>query len=83
MVAASCHLVLFNCIECVYLSLECVEGFRHEPPVMTDDVEILVKEDDVVTVCKPASVPVSTTSLYLFSLLLVSGCRINLFFWRM
>lgn len=26
---------------------------------MTDDVVILVKEPDVVTVCKPASIPVS------------------------
>lgn len=37
----------------------CVKGFRHEPPVMIDDVVILHQEPDVVTVCKPASVPVS------------------------
>ncbi|KAF3507858.1 hypothetical protein F2Q69_00001370 [Brassica cretica] len=37
---------------------------RHEPPVMTDDVQILVKEDDVVTVCKPASVPVHPCGQY-------------------
>lgn len=33
--------------------------FRHEPPVMACDVPILQKEPDVLTVCKPASVPVS------------------------
>nr|AFJ66215.1 hypothetical protein 34G24.17 [Capsella rubella] len=33
-------------------------GFRHEPPVMIDDVVILHQEPDVVTVCKPASVPI-------------------------
>ncbi|KAL6494961.1 hypothetical protein OROGR_030880 [Orobanche gracilis] len=31
---------------------------RHEPPVMARDVQILHNEPDVVTVCKPASVPV-------------------------
>ncbi|CAN7006444.1 unnamed protein product [Brassica rapa subsp. trilocularis] len=45
-------------------SLECVEGFGHEPPVMTDDVQILVNEPDVVTVCKPASVPVHPCGQY-------------------
>ncbi|CAA7021469.1 unnamed protein product [Microthlaspi erraticum] len=37
---------------------------RHEPPVMTDDVMILVKEPDVVAVCKPASVPVHPCGQY-------------------
>lgn len=37
---------------------------RHEPPVMTDDVEILVNEPDVVTVCKPASIPVHPCGQY-------------------
>jgi 23S rRNA-/tRNA-specific pseudouridylate synthase len=46
---------------------------RHEPPVMIDDVVILHQEPDVVTVCKPASVPVSILSVGLFSLYLVSG----------
>ncbi|XP_019417834.1 PREDICTED: RNA pseudouridine synthase 7 isoform X2 [Lupinus angustifolius] len=31
---------------------------RHEPPVMACDVPILQKEPDVLTVCKPASVPI-------------------------
>ncbi|XP_048137445.1 RNA pseudouridine synthase 7 isoform X3 [Rhodamnia argentea] len=31
---------------------------RHEPPVMASDVTVLVEEPDVVTVCKPASVPI-------------------------
>ncbi|MCI04890.1 RNA pseudourine synthase 7-like [Trifolium medium] len=31
---------------------------RHEPPVMACEVPILLKEPDVLTVCKPASVPV-------------------------
>ncbi|CAM8899034.1 unnamed protein product [Rhodiola kirilowii] len=31
---------------------------RHEPPVMSWDVSILQKESEVVTVCKPASVPI-------------------------
>ncbi|KAM6570388.1 hypothetical protein CsatB_018373 [Cannabis sativa] len=32
---------------------------RHEPPVLALDVSILHKEPEVVTICKPASVPVS------------------------
>lgn len=32
---------------------------RHEPPVMANGISILQEEPDVVTVCKPASVPVS------------------------
>lgn len=36
-----------------------MEGCRHEPPVMALDVEVLHKDPDVLTVCKPASVPVS------------------------
>lgn len=33
---------------------------RHEPPVMSNhDVLILQKESNVVTICKPASIPVS------------------------
>lgn len=38
---------------------------RHEPPVLTSDVLILQKEPDVVTVCKPASIPVSRIMTYL------------------
>ncbi|KAL6634451.1 hypothetical protein ACP70R_027122 [Stipagrostis hirtigluma subsp. patula] len=30
---------------------------RHEPPVLAGDISILQNEDDVVTICKPASVP--------------------------
>uniref|UniRef100_A0A7N0TG37 RNA pseudouridine synthase 7 n=1 Tax=Kalanchoe fedtschenkoi TaxID=63787 RepID=A0A7N0TG37_KALFE len=37
---------------------------RHEPPVMAWDVSILQKETDVVTVCKPASVPVHPCGQY-------------------
>ncbi|CAL9243075.1 unnamed protein product [Arabidopsis halleri] len=37
---------------------------RHEPPVMIDDVVILHQEPDVVTVCKPASVPVHPCGQY-------------------
>jgi len=37
----------------------CHWDFRHEPPVMACDVLILQKEPDVLTICKPASVPVS------------------------
>ena len=33
---------------------------------MTDDVEILLKEPDVVTVCKPASIPVSIPFVFCF-----------------
>jgi tRNA pseudouridine synthase 9 len=33
---------------------------RHEPPVLGGDITILQNEADVVTVCKPASVPVSS-----------------------
>lgn len=36
-----------------------MEGYRHEPPVMALDVTVLHKGEEVVTVCKPASVPVS------------------------
>ncbi|XP_015866947.3 RNA pseudouridine synthase 7 [Ziziphus jujuba] len=37
---------------------------RHEPPVMAWDVKILRKEPDVLTVCKPASVPVHPCGQY-------------------
>ncbi|XVF08648.1 hypothetical protein REPUB_Repub07fG0020700 [Reevesia pubescens] len=37
---------------------------RHEPPVMALDVEILQNEPDVLTVCKPASVPVHPCGQY-------------------
>ncbi|KAK4362746.1 hypothetical protein RND71_017987 [Anisodus tanguticus] len=37
---------------------------RHEPPVMSWDVEILCEEPDVLTVCKPASVPVHPCGQY-------------------
>ncbi|CAL9030731.1 unnamed protein product [Prunus brigantina] len=37
---------------------------RHEPPVLTSDVLILQKEPDVVTVCKPASIPVHPCGQY-------------------
>ncbi|XP_052625575.1 RNA pseudouridine synthase 7 isoform X3 [Lactuca sativa] len=37
---------------------------RHEPPVMALDVEILHKGEDVLTVCKPASVPVHPCGQY-------------------
>lgn len=37
---------------------------RHEPPVMAWDVSILQKEPDVLTVCKPASVPVHPCGQY-------------------
>jgi len=32
---------------------------RHEPPVLAGDISILQNEVDVVTICKPPSVPVS------------------------
>ncbi|KAK9073595.1 hypothetical protein SSX86_007919 [Deinandra increscens subsp. villosa] len=37
---------------------------RHEPPVMALDVSILHKGEDVLTVCKPASVPVHPCGQY-------------------
>ncbi|MED6198277.1 hypothetical protein PIB30_064643 [Stylosanthes scabra] len=37
---------------------------RHEPPVMACEVPILHKELDVLTVCKPASVPVHPCGQY-------------------
>ncbi|KAJ0804327.1 putative tRNA pseudouridine(32) synthase [Helianthus annuus] len=37
---------------------------RHEPPVMALDVAILHKGEDVLTVCKPASVPVHPCGQY-------------------
>ncbi|OMO99415.1 Pseudouridine synthase, RsuA/RluB/C/D/E/F [Corchorus capsularis] len=37
---------------------------RHEPPVMAYDVTILQNEPDVLTVCKPASVPVHPCGQY-------------------
>ncbi|CAH1419082.1 unnamed protein product [Lactuca virosa] len=37
---------------------------RHEPPVMALDVKILHKGEDVLTVCKPASVPVHPCGQY-------------------
>ncbi|KAF5199960.1 Rna pseudouridine synthase, partial [Thalictrum thalictroides] len=48
-----------------------VEGYlmlrlccRHEPPVMAWDISILHKESDVVTICKPSSVPVHPCGQY-------------------
>lgn len=37
---------------------------RHEPPVLVEDVLILQNEADVLTVCKPASVPVHPCGQY-------------------
>ncbi|KAH9770081.1 RNA pseudouridine synthase 7 [Citrus sinensis] len=37
---------------------------RHEPPVMAWDVSVLQKEPDVLTVCKPPSVPVHPCGQY-------------------
>ncbi|XP_054822205.1 RNA pseudouridine synthase 7 isoform X2 [Prosopis cineraria] len=37
---------------------------RHEPPVMAWGVPVLQKEPDVVTVCKPASIPVHPCGQY-------------------
>ncbi|CAJ1975091.1 unnamed protein product, partial [Sphenostylis stenocarpa] len=37
---------------------------RHEPPVTACDVLILQKEPDVLTICKPASVPVHPCGQY-------------------
>ncbi|KAG4207237.1 hypothetical protein ERO13_A03G053840v2 [Gossypium hirsutum] len=37
---------------------------RHEPPVMAWDVEVLQNEPDVLTICKPASVPVHPCGQY-------------------
>ncbi|CAK9181472.1 unnamed protein product [Ilex paraguariensis] len=37
---------------------------RHEPPVMARDVAVLHEEADVLTVCKPASVPVHPCGQY-------------------
>lgn len=37
---------------------------RHEPPVMALDVEVLYKDLEVLTVCKPASVPVHPCGQY-------------------
>jgi hypothetical protein len=37
---------------------------RHEPPVLTGDIRILESDTDVVTICKPASVPVSLSFSY-------------------
>nr|DAD30478.1 TPA_asm: hypothetical protein HUJ06_009329 [Nelumbo nucifera] len=37
---------------------------RHEPPVMAWDVSIIQEEPDVLTVCKPASVPVHPCGQY-------------------
>ncbi|KAI7755871.1 hypothetical protein M8C21_013499 [Ambrosia artemisiifolia] len=37
---------------------------RHEPPVMALDVTVLHKGEDVLTVCKPASVPVHPCGQY-------------------
>ncbi|XP_042476943.1 RNA pseudouridine synthase 7-like isoform X2 [Macadamia integrifolia] len=37
---------------------------RHEPPVLALDVSILQREPDVLTVCKPASVPVHPCGQY-------------------
>lgn len=59
--------------------------YRHEPPVMANDVSILVQEQDVVTVCKPATVPVSSLiyskkSTYLFSMVCLFICSAILHF---
>lgn len=37
---------------------------RHEPPVLALDVSVLQKEPDVLTICKPASVPVHPCGQY-------------------
>jgi len=37
---------------------------RHEPPVVSDEVKVLKVSDDVVSVCKPATVPVHPTGQY-------------------
>ncbi|KAK4773306.1 hypothetical protein SAY87_028325 [Trapa incisa] len=37
---------------------------RHEPPLMANGVSILQEENDVVTVCKPASIPVHPCGQY-------------------
>ncbi|KAK3154191.1 hypothetical protein QOZ80_2BG0187420 [Eleusine coracana subsp. coracana] len=37
---------------------------RHEPPVLAGDITILQNEVDVVTICKPASVPVHPCGQY-------------------
>ncbi|CAM6024896.1 unnamed protein product [Sphagnum balticum] len=37
---------------------------RHEPPVMAESVTILEEDVDVITVCKPASVPVHACGQY-------------------
>lgn len=37
---------------------------RHEPPVMAWDITILQKEPEVLTVCKPASIPVHPCGQY-------------------
>ncbi|KAL9243381.1 hypothetical protein vseg_017275 [Gypsophila vaccaria] len=37
---------------------------RHEPPVMAWDVSVLQESEDVLTVCKPASVPVHPCGQY-------------------
>jgi len=37
---------------------------RHEPPVLAGDISILQNEVDVVTICKPASVPVHPCGQY-------------------
>ncbi|PWA76891.1 RNA pseudouridine synthase 7 [Artemisia annua] len=39
-------------------------GCRHEPPVMASNVTILHEGEDVLTVCKPASVPVHPCGQY-------------------
>ncbi|PKU78123.1 RNA pseudouridine synthase 7 [Dendrobium catenatum] len=41
---------------------EMEEGFGHEPPVLAGNVSILHSEPDVITVCKPASIPDSRRS---------------------
>ncbi|KAK4750685.1 hypothetical protein SAY87_004167 [Trapa incisa] len=37
---------------------------RHEPPVMAFDVSVILEEPDVVTVCKPPTVPVHPCGQY-------------------
>ena len=53
-----------SCVEKLYFEyfevvIDVAKIFRHEPPVMAYDVSVLQNELDVLTVCKPASVPVS------------------------
>ncbi|KAL8226041.1 hypothetical protein R6Q57_018598 [Mikania cordata] len=53
-------------VSCIVQSSQKISHFvhRHEPPVMALDVQILHKDEDVLTVCKPASVPVHPCGQY-------------------